>query len=210
MTLGLVYLEVWLRRAWAYAVDCWERWFVIPAPSGLRSAADADAFVAALRTAVANEAHDLAALPLPVLAPPPYPTPVTPLLHHLDVESIPRPPRLRATPLALPARVLEPAQPVPAHVEGWPVGGRIPVRREIALPPRRSETTPIFDAMVAEMAARNRALTSDTQEIRAIFAEITSPLAREWVCEHCAEDVHSRCPGCPCPQCTEVLVGGVS
>jgi hypothetical protein len=108
------------------------------------------------------------------------------------------------SPVPLPRRLAVAAEPLPAHVESYPVGGRVQIEmtRTEGLATAPIEPTPLFDECFTEWDARRRyakhrvrqALRQPTQEIDAIFNE----LVRDFVCSHCREGDHGSCPGCTC------------
>jgi len=147
---------------------------------GMDTAAEADALMSGIGPVE----------PVVVELPRALPRPVSPLLHHLPVElaSRVRPPHLYGAP----------RQPAPVEITC--------TRTETA--PGSRVGTPILDAVVESRAARMRALTMPTAEMRIVFAEIAKRFdAADWVCLHCTPGSdHRACHGCTCT-CQLELVG---
>jgi hypothetical protein len=184
----------WLRLWWQDFQDA-NRWR--PADHQLDTDLDATTFIEQLHQTVAAE-----------VAPRDVPTEVVERV--LDAlqrwPSVPVPQLTSApSPVPLPRRLAVAAEPLPAHVESFPVGGRVQIEmtRTEGLPTTPIEPTPIFDewreeyrlGKTLEKRRLQRALRQPTQEMRAVFDEIVE----DWLCSHCDGGDHGSCPGCSCP-----------
>lgn len=141
---------------------------------GLNTVADAEQFVAEMRSPVDRLTDHLSTPESPALLSfdVRQERRLTPMLHHAPTE---RAPRLRTTPLVLGLK------PEPVK----------PVRTE---PVFVLESTPIYDSVVADFRRWRRAIRVPTQEMRQLFDE----LVERWLCSHCTDEDHRMCPGCSC------------
>lgn len=139
---------------------------------GLNTVADADRYVAEIRTDRGPEDGENAAGWVHIRRSDRGPGRLTPLVHdETDMHT----PRLRTTPLVLGLK----SEPVK------------PVRTE---PVFSVERTPIYDELCRDVRARRRALRWPTVEMRTLF----DALVEKWRCSHCDSGDCAPCPGCSC------------